>query len=192
MAAPLRPLLAFLGLCWLLAAIPTGAADAGKEKAAWAALRTGAIVLFRHAHAPGVGDPANFSLGDCRTQRNLDARGQAQARRIGERLKREGVPVSALWSSQWCRTRDSAALFALGPVREVGAFNSFFGTQGDEATQTAAARKLLLGWGERGALVVVTHQANIRALTGQTVGSAEGVVLRRQRTQLQVVGLIQP
>ena len=127
-------------------------------------------MLFRHAHAPGVGDPANFSLGDCRTQRNLDTTGQAQARRIGERLKREGVPVSALWSSQWCRTRDTAALFALGPVREVGAFNSFFGTHGDEAAQTAAARKLLLGWRERGTLVVVTHQVNIRALTGQTIG----------------------
>jgi broad specificity phosphatase PhoE len=192
MAAPLRPLHAFLGLWLLLTAIPTGAADAGNEKAAWAALRAGAIVLFRHAHAPGVGDPANFSLGDCRTQRNLDASGQAQARRIGERLKREGVPVSALWSSQWCRTRDTAALFALGPVREVGAFNSFFGARGDEAAQTAAARKLLLGWRERGTLVVVTHQVNIRALTGRTVGSAEGVVLRRQGTQLQVVGLIQP
>ena len=105
---------------------------------------------------------------------------------------REGVPVSTLWSSQWCRTRDSAALFALGPVREVGAFNSFFGTHGDEATQTAAARKLLLGWRESGTLVVVTHQVNIRALTGQTIDSAEGVVLRRHGTRLQVVGHIQP
>ncbi len=73
------------------------------------------------------------------------------------------MPVSALWGSQWCRTRDTAALFELGPVREVGAFNSFFGTQGDEARQTAAARNLLLGWRERGTLVAVTHQVNIRA-----------------------------
>ena len=182
-----RRLLAALGL---LAAGHAGAA--GDDNAAWAALRGGAIVVFRHAHAPGVGDPPNFSLGDCRTQRNLDATGQTQARRIGERLKSEGVPVSALWSSQWCRTRDTAALFALGPVREVGAFNSFFGTRGDEAAQTAAARKLLLGWRERGTLVVVTHQVNISALTGQTTASAEGVVLRRNGTRLQVVGHIQP
>jgi len=181
-----RSLLAALGLMALQAA------TASEDKAAWAALREGAIVLFRHAHAPGVGDPPEFSLGDCRTQRNLDATGQAQARRIGERLKSEAVPVRALWSSQWCRTRDTAALFALGPVREVGAFNSFFGTQGDEAAQTAEARKLLLGWRERGTLVVVTHQLNIRALTGQPTSSAEGVVLRRNGDSLQLVGHIQP
>ncbi len=192
MTAHLRPFIALLGLWLLLAARPADATDPGNDKAAWAALREGAIVLFRHTHAPGVGDPPNFSLGDCRTQRNLDSTGQAQARRIGERLKGEGVPVSALWSSQWCRSRDTAALFALGPVREVGAFNSFFGTRGDEAAQTAAARKLLLGWRERGTLVVVTHQVNIRALTGQTTASAEGVVLRRYGTRLQVVGHIQP
>ena len=182
-----RRLLAALGL---LAA--GHAAAAGDDKAAWAALRGGAIVLFRHAHAPGVGDPPNFSLGDCRTQRNLDATGQTQARRIGERLKSEGVAVSALWSSQWCRARDTAALFALGPVREVAAFNSFFGSQGDEAAQTAAARKLLLGWRERGTLVVVTHQVNIRSLTGQSTSSAEGVVLRRNGDTLQVVGHVRP
>lgn len=180
-----RRLLVALGL---LAAGHAGAS--GEDKAAWAALREGAIVLFRHAHAPGVGDPPNFSLGDCRTQRNLDAAGQAQARRIGERLKSESVPVTALWSSQWCRTRDTAALFELGPVREVGAFNSFFGTSGDEAAQTTAARKLLLGWRERGTLVVVTHQVNISALTGLSTSSAEGVVLRRHGDTLQVVGRI--
>jgi phosphohistidine phosphatase SixA len=192
MAMQLRPLLALVALWLLLSASPAAATDAGNDKAAWAALREGAIVLFRHAQAPGVGDPANFSLGDCRTQRNLDTTGQAQARRIGDRLKREGVPVSALWSSQWCRARDSAALFALGPVREVGAFNSFFGAQGDEATQTAAARKLLLGWRQGGTLVVVTHQVNIRALTGRTIDSAEGVVLRRRGANLQVVGQVRP
>jgi phosphohistidine phosphatase SixA len=181
-----RGLLTALGLAALRSA------TASDDKAAWAALREGAIVLFRHAHAPGVGDPPEFSLGDCRTQRNLDATGQAQARRIGERLKSEGVPVSALWSSQWCRTRDTAALFELGPVREVGAFNSFFGTHGDEATQTASARKLLLGWRERGTLVVVTHQVNIRALTGQATSSAVGVVLRRSGDSLQVVGQVRP
>ena len=75
-------------------------------------------------------------------------------------------------------------------LREVGAFNSFFGTSGDEAAQTTAARKLLLGWRERGTLVVVTHQVNISALTGLSTSSAEGVVLRRRGDTLQVVGRI--
>ncbi len=175
----------------LLPAGPALAQDAG-EAAAWAALREGAIVLFRHAHAPGVGDPPQFRLGDCGTQRNLDDGGRAQSRRIGERLKRELVPVGAVWSSQWCRARETAERAALGPVREVPAFNSFFADRGDEPAQTAAARTLLLGWREPGTLVVVTHQVNISALTGQFAGSGEGVVLRRQGRALLVVGRIRP
>ena len=54
------------------------------EQAAWAALREGAIVLFRHANAPGFGDPPGFRLDDCATQRNLDAQGRDQAVKIGD------------------------------------------------------------------------------------------------------------
>lgn len=42
----------------------------------------GDLVLFRHAHAPGTGDPPGMRLGDCSTQRNLDETGRQQARRI--------------------------------------------------------------------------------------------------------------
>jgi phosphohistidine phosphatase SixA len=177
-------------LCLLaLTGLPAAAAD---DTAAWTALRDGAIVLFRHADAPGVGDPPQFKLGDCRTQRNLDDSGRTQARRIGERLKREAVPVRAVWASQWCRTRETAELAALGPVRVMPAFNSFFGERADEPSQTAAARTLLLGWRERGTLVVVTHQVNISALTGQGTASGEGVVLRVEGDTLKLVGRIQP
>lgn len=183
-----RRALCLLALAWL----PAASAEGTSEATAWAALREGAIVLFRHAHAPGVGDPLQFRLGDCRTQRNLDDSGRTQARRLGDRLKRESVPVRAVWASQWCRTRETAELAALGPVREVPAFNSFFGERGDEPAQTAAARALLLGWRERGTLVVVTHQVNISALTGQGAASGEGIVLRAEGDSLKLVGRIQP
>jgi phosphohistidine phosphatase SixA len=178
-----------LGIALLPAAASTAGAD---EAAAWAALREGAIVLFRHANAPGVGDPPQFKLGDCSTQRNLDESGRAQSRRLGERLKRESVPVRAVWTSQWCRTRETAELAALGPVREVPAFNSFFGERSDEPAQTAAARALLLGWRERGTLVVVTHQVNIGALTGEATASGEGIVLRAKGGTLELVGRLRP
>jgi len=47
---------------------PVAAADAANADGAtsWVALCEGAIVLFRHAMAPGIGDPPNFKLGDCR------------------------------------------------------------------------------------------------------------------------------
>ena len=189
------PLLTRRRACALAAALwPAAAARAegADEAAAWAALREGAIVLFRHADAPGIGDPPQFRLGDCSTQRNLGDAGRAQSRRIGERLRREAVPVQAVWASQWCRTRETADLAALGPVREQPAFNSFFADRGDGPAQTAAARALLLGWRERGTLVVVTHQVNISALTGEFAGSGEGLVLRRQGPTLAVVGRIRP
>ncbi|WP_298234615.1 histidine phosphatase family protein [uncultured Azohydromonas sp.] len=159
----------------------------------WPALREdGAIVLFRHAEAPGIGDPTGFRLGDCATQRNLSEAGREQARRSGEELRRQRIPVGAVWSSQWCRTRDTAALMALGPVRDEPAFNSFFGEHGDRAARTAAARRKLLDWRGPGALVVVTHQVNITALTGLGVASAEGIVLQRRGGALAVTGRIAP
>jgi len=35
------------------------------------------VLFMRHALAPGVGDPANYSLEDCKTQRNLNAVGRS-------------------------------------------------------------------------------------------------------------------
>lgn len=173
------------------AAAAAAVQEAG-EDAEWSALRAGGIVVFRHANAPGIGDPAGMLLGDCATQRNLDAQGRAQARRIGERLRQQKVAVGAVWSSQWCRTRESAELVAAGPVREQPAFNSFFGDRSRVSAQTAAARDLLLAWRGPGALVVVTHQVNISALTGGATASGEGVVLRPVGDQLVLVGRILP
>jgi phosphohistidine phosphatase SixA len=178
-------------LCLVLPMLLAGQACAD-EQAAWTALRGGAIVLFRHANAPGVGDPPGMRLGDCSTQRNLDEAGRAQARRIGESLRREQVLVGAVWSSQWCRVRETADLAALGPVRDMAAFNSFFAARHAEPAQTAAARALLLGWRERGSLVVFTHQTNISALSGEGAMSGEGVVLRRQDGALKLIGRIRP
>lgn len=174
-----------------LAAAPL-AAQPDTDDDPWRALREGAVVLYRHAEAPGVGDPAGFRLNDCATQRNLSARGREQARRMGEQLRRQRVAVGAVWTSQWCRTRDTATLMDVGAPRDEVAFNSFFGEHGDEAAQTAAARSRLLAWRGPGALVVVTHQVNITALTGLGVASAEGIVLRRQGEALVTAGRIEP
>ncbi len=97
-------------------------------------------------------------------------------------------------SSQWCRTRETARLAFGDKVRGEPAFNSFFNQPGAERdTQTARARALLQKWQGPGALVVVTHQVNISALTGQGTASAEGVVLRPQPDgSLKVVATLAP
>lgn len=180
-------LAAALGAAWLACA-QAQAPDA----ATWAALGADGIVLFRHALAPGTGDPPHFRLGDCATQRNLSAEGRAQARRLGERLRARGIRIGAVRTSQWCRTRETAELAFPGQVAEAPAFNSFFGDAANSAPQSAAARAELAAWRGPGVLVVVTHQVNITALTGVYPASGEGVVLRADGEGVAVVGRLPP
>ncbi|MDH5537108.1 MAG: histidine phosphatase family protein, partial [Betaproteobacteria bacterium] len=71
----------------------------------WEKLRAGGYtVLIRHATTvPGLGDPPDFRLGDCATQRNLSDAGREESRRIGDRFRAENVPVAEVLSSRWCR-----------------------------------------------------------------------------------------
>jgi phosphohistidine phosphatase SixA len=180
----------------LAAAVMAAAGFAGAQAtndATWAALAGPAVVLFRHAEAPGVGDPAGFRLGDCRTQRNLSAQGRDQARALGERWRASGLQVGQVLTSQWCRTRETAELAFPGMVREAPHFNSFFGDTAKSVRQSAAARAQLAAWRGPGVLVVVTHQVNITALTGVYPASGEGAVLRRaQDGTLELVGRLSP
>lgn len=190
-----RALLAF-GLCCGVgvgATLPAWAA----EGSAAAAPADGDVLVFRHATAPGGGDPPGFRLGDCSTQRNLDEDGRAQARRMGEGLRSRGLRVAAVWVSPWCRTRETAALAWPGlPLIEQAAFASFFGDVGRQKEQTGEARRLLDAWhaarSTPGVLVVVTHQVNITALTGVFPASGEGLHLRRGEAGWQVLGRLPP
>lgn len=162
---------------------------------AWAELaRPGAIVLFRHATAPGIGDPPGFKLDDCKTQRNLDDQGRAEARRLGEQFRRHKIAVGAVLSSQWCRTRETASLAFGSAPRDEPAFNSFFSQSAERReSQTAQAREVLSRWRGPGALVVVTHQVVIHALVGAGAASAEGVVIGPAPDgQYRVLATIQP
>jgi phosphohistidine phosphatase SixA len=177
-----RHLLALLAAVAAAGSRPTRAAN---DPTDW---QDADIVLFRHAEAPGFGDPPQFSLTDCGTQRNLDEAGREQARRIGQALRARGARVTQVWSSQWCRCRETARqAFPEHPAREEPVFNSFF-SQADRASpQTEAARALLRTWRGPGVLVVVTHQVNITGLTGVVPASGEGLVLRWQGERLAVV-----
>jgi phosphohistidine phosphatase SixA len=140
----------------------------------WAALRTGAaFVLLRHATAPGTGDPAAFRIGDCSTQRNLSADGRAQAQRIGAMFRAHGITQASLFSSQWCRCLETAALLQLGSVAEEPLLNSFFGRRQDGDEQTDALRAWLAARKPGLPLVLVTHQVNITELTSIIPASGE-------------------
>lgn len=177
---------------WLQTILIQVALFASLTSPAIAQTQSGSIILFRHAIAPGVGDPEQFRLNDCATQRNLDDAGRAQARAIGDQLRKANIKVGKVLSSQWCRTRETATLLNVGTPVDEPAFNSFFGNRQNEPAQTEKAKALLLQWRGPGVLVVVTHQVNITALTDVFPASGEGVVLRVSGKNLQVVQRMPP
>lgn len=183
-----RTLVRCLGMLGLLAMAGTHAS----AKEVWPSMPPCTVVLFRHALAPGGGDPTGFQPNNCATQRNLSAEGRAQAVRIGEAFKRQGIGVSTVWASEWCRTRDTADLAFPEKRIDQALFNSFFSVTEREPVQTRAALDLLSTWKGPGVLVVVTHQVNITALTGVVPDSGEGVVIALKGRDVKVLGRIKP
>lgn len=166
-------------LIWLFAATsPAWSAD--KDAAALAdALKSGrAFVMMRHAIAPGFSDPDEFEIGKCETQRNLSQEGRDQSARIGRWFVSNGIVEADVHTSQWCRCRETAQLLNLGPVKDLPALNSFFENRERSASQTQELRKWLASrLPLKRPLVLVTHQVNIAALTGETTSSGETLVI---------------
>ena len=139
------------------------------------------VLLMRHALAPGVGDPAGYTLQDCKTQRNLDATGRAQAQKIGQWLKAQGVREALVFSSAWCRCKETAERLDFGaPVHEPS-LNSFFddmrqGPQSKLSLQKFIAAQLKTKGSK--ALILVTHHVNIAEFMGENVGSGDMVLVK--------------
>lgn len=145
----------------------------------WEALRQpGAIALMRHALAPGTGDPASFRLEDCATQRNLSAQGRAQAQRIGTALRDQGITFNHIWSSGWCRARETAELMEMGAVQVTPSLHSFFAGRGNRQAQSQATVEALSALSREARVLLVSHQVNITALTGVFPASGEIIVAR--------------
>jgi hypothetical protein len=80
----------------------------------------GHIVLLRHSNAPGsVPESNDMDFKNCAIQRNLDAKGRAQAGRIGDAFRKHAITEATLLSSQCCRAMATARLMKLGPVKKL-------------------------------------------------------------------------
>jgi phosphohistidine phosphatase SixA len=138
--------------------------------------RPGAVLVMRHALAPGTGDPSEFTLGDCATQRTLSDAGRSQARRIGAALRAAGVIPTHILTSEWCRCRETAELLGLGAVTPLSALNSHFAGRGDREAQARTVLATLAGLPQDARPLLVTHQVNVSALTGAYTRSGEIIV----------------
>ena len=180
--------LAFVALAVALMAAPVAAAVSAE---AWAALAKGGhVALVRHGNAPpGYGDPPGFKIDDCATQRNMDERGRAQARAVGEAFRQHGVIVDKILSSPWCRCLETARLMALGPVEGTMAVAA----SDRSPDRLAALKQMVSAWNGPGTLVVVTHALTVQGLVGIMPGQAETVVIRPEpgnEPGVEVVGRI--
>jgi phosphohistidine phosphatase SixA len=134
------------------------------------------ILHLRHAIAPGGGDPAHFDVNDCRTQRNLSAEGREQSRQIGAQLKALGIAPTQVWSSQWCRSAETAKLLGVGEVKPLPALNSFFQNPSAGPAQIAELRAFVSELDPKGGpYVMVSHQVVVSGLNNTFVGSGDGV-----------------
>ena len=171
----------------LIVAPPGAVAD---ERDAWAALVNGShVALVRHGSAPpGYGDPPGFKIDDCTTQRNMDERGRAQARAVGEAFRQRGVQVDKILSSPVCRCLETARLMALGPVESVLAVAS----SNRRPERLDELKQMVATWRGPGTLVLVTHAFTVQALVGILPEQAETVVVKPKldRAGMDLVGRI--
>ncbi|NCX54527.1 MAG: histidine phosphatase family protein [Rhodobacterales bacterium] len=143
------------------------------------------ILFLRHALAPGFGDPDNFDLKNCDTQRNLDIKGRSQASKIGEELRLRNIKFTEILSSQWCRCKETANLLDLGKWKEFAGLNSFFQNYANkEETMALLNHKFKVL--NKGLTLMITHQVVIREVTGKVVSSG-GMAAFNSKTGQSVV-----
>ena len=137
----------------------------------------GKIIFIRHAYAPGGGDPQNFNINDCSTQRNLSDEGINQSKLIGEFFKTNKIKIDKGLSSEWCRCKDTAK-FAFNDFETFDALNSFFSAKfaKNEKKQIKDLKNYIKNWKSNKNLILVTHYMVISSILNIAVGSGEIVI----------------
>ncbi|MBP6084177.1 MAG: hypothetical protein KA008_01820 [Candidatus Planktophila sp.] len=189
----MRKLIAFLIFSLIFTLSPQ--TSFANELAIWDKLQgtapKGYVLLLRHSLAPGAGDPQNFDLRDCSTQRNLSALGRQDAKDVGTWLERRQIKIARVESSRWCRAKETATLLNLGKVRLNRNLDSLF-QEADALNhpQTIKVRKQIVDHRNKtGILILVGHFVNIAAITNVGVDSGEGVLVRADgKGSIKVVG----
>lgn len=194
-ALRLRLLLALLAVSLMLAALPglTHGQQRARpptvtSEALMSLLRTpGHVALMRHALAPFEGAPKEAgrtaeALGPCENQRNLDEHGRTDARRIGELFRKAGVVFDRIYTSKWCRCRETAELIAGRPVENLPLINSYY-TDPAKATKRPPQLAALRAFINRdlkpdARVLLVTHGSLIQDFTEVVTDESDIVVVK--------------
>ena len=149
----------------------------------------GNLVMIRHAYAPGIGDPDNFSIKDCSTQRNLNKCDVQQSKKIGEFFKKNKIPTDIIISSEWCRCKDTAFYFFKN-FKTNKFLNSFYDLRfkKNEKKQIENLRRYIKRWNGKKNLILVTHYVVINELLNVNSNSGEIII---SNLKLNVIGRIE-
>tara|TARA_B000000532_G_scaffold235168_1_gene220271 strand:+ start:129 stop:683 length:555 start_codon:yes stop_codon:yes gene_type:complete len=134
------------------------------------------LVFIRHAIAPGNGDPDNFDINDCSTQRNLDENGIEESKKIGLFFKNNKIKIDKVLSSQWCRCKDTAK-YAFKNFETFDALNSFYDEKfaENETKQIKDLKNYIKNWNSDKNLVLITHFVVISSILN--TGSSSGEII---------------
>ena len=139
------------------------------------------IIFIRHSLAPGTGDPENINLNDCKTQRNLNNEGIKQSKKIGNFFKKNNIRVEHIFSSEWCRCKDTA-FHAFESFKTFDALNSFYSKKfyKNKNRQIKRLKKFISEWDNKSNLVLVTHYVVILEILGTGAESGEIIISNKK------------
>ena len=139
--------------------------------------QSGAVIFLRHAFAPGLGDPPNFIIGQCDTQRNLNSAGRHQSKQLGEAFRKVGLQNLSVLSSPWCRCIDTARLMNVGVAKVFTGLSSFYEGHVSRASVLKELNAYLESINQTDhPTLLVTHQVVISAVTGLSSASGEAII----------------
>ena len=139
------------------------------------------LIFIRHAYAPGSGDPINFDLNDCSTQRNLNKEGINQSKKIGKFFSKNKIKIDVVLSSEWCRCKDTAK-FAFNKYTTFNALNSFYDSrfEKNKDKQVIDLKKYILDLNSKKNIVLITHFVVISEILNISASSGEIIVSDRE------------
>ena len=149
----------------------------------------GKLIFIRHAYAPGNGDPQNFNLYDCSTQRNLNSIGRKQAKNIGDFFKENKIKIYKVLSSEWCRCKETAEI-AFKNFSTNSFLNSFYSSKykKNKDRQVEALNSYVKKFKSNKNLIFVTHYVLISEVLNYGPSSGEIIVSDKN---FNVVGAVE-
>mgnify|MGYP001189470630 FL=1 len=137
----------------------------------------GKLIFIRHAYAPGSGDPNNFNLNDCSTQRNLNNQGREQAKYIGKFFIENKIKIDKVLSSEWCRCKETAKI-AFKNFSTNNFLNSFYSSKyaKNKDKQVKELNDYINKFKSDKNLILITHYVLISEILNYGPSSGEIVV----------------